>query len=136
MNTAFKTLAVITVLAAVPRPASFQTGFGQFDLGQIGPSKAEVVGIAVAAGAVVAVTVIVLYATRRKQSITGCTRSVDGITSLTDEKDNLTYTLVNGESTLNPGERVTLRGKKQKEKSGNRVFKISKIQHDYGPCQQ
>jgi hypothetical protein len=131
MNTAFETLAVITILAAVSRPASSQTG-----LGQIGPTNAEVAGVVVAAGAVVAVTAVVLYATLHKQSITGCTRSVDGIASLTDEKDNLTYTLVNGESKLHPGERVTLRGKNKKDKSGNRMFKVSKIQHDYGPCQQ
>lgn len=131
MNTTCKTLAVITILAAVSLPASSQTG-----LGQIGPSNAEVVGIAVAAGAAVAVTAVILYATLHQQSITGCTRSVNSESSLTDEKSNRTYTLVNGKSRFNPGERMTLRGKSKKDKSGHLTFKISGIQHDYGPCQQ
>lgn len=102
----------------------------QSGLGQIGPSNAEVAGAAVG---LAAVTGVVLYLTLHKTSITGCLRSEEGTNILTNETDKLTYKLVDGPN-LNPGERVKLQGKKERDKSGNLSFRVKKLSRDLGPC--
>jgi len=97
-----------------------------------GPSKPAVIGAIVG---IAAVTVIVLYVTLHKPSITGCTVSVNGINSVTDGKDKLNYVLSDQNLKLAPGERVKLRGKKRKDKSGNLIFQVKKLKRDYGLCQ-
>lgn len=127
MNTTPKLALIAILLSALPSPASAQTG-----LGRIGPSNGEVVG---AFAGVAAVTGVVLYLVLRKPSITGCVRSADGTNSLTNEKDKNSYTLVDAGSRLKPGERLTLQGRKKKDKSGKLTFQVKKIKHDYGVCQ-
>jgi hypothetical protein len=83
-----------------------------------------------------AVTGVVLYLALHKTYITGCTQSANDASSMTDEQDKRNYTLVNEGSGLKAGERVKLQGKKKKDKQGNRSFRVTKIKHDYGPCQQ
>jgi multidrug efflux pump subunit AcrA (membrane-fusion protein) len=118
---------VAALLLGLAWSATAQTGYGR-----IGPSNGAIVGAAVG---VAAATGVVLYLTLHKPSITGCVRSVDGIDTVTDEKDKGNYTVVDGDSQLKPGDRVKLQGKKRKDKSGNRTFQVKKFKRDYGPCQ-
>ena len=119
-------LATVLLLAiTIPAPAQIK-----IDLGHIGPSNAEIVGAAVG---LAAVSGVVLYLTLHKTTITGCLRSVEGANILTNEADSLTYQLIDGPR-LNPGERVKIQGKKKKDKTGNRSFRVKKLNHDYGPC--
>jgi hypothetical protein len=121
-------LATVLLLAiTIPAPAQIK-----IDLGHIGPSNAEIVGAAVG---LAAVSGVVLYLTLHKTTITGCLKSADGtnLLTLTSEADSLTYQLIDGPR-LNPGERVKIQGKKKKDKTGNRSFRVKKLNHDYGPC--
>jgi len=118
---------VVLLLLFFSRSSSGQTG-----LGGIGPTGAQVAGAAVG---VAAVTVVVLYVTLHKPSITGCVQSANGTNSLTDNKNNLTYTLVTN-AEIKPGEQVKLSGKKKKDKDGHLSFRVKKVKQDYGPCQQ
>jgi len=127
LRSAHKLALVLTLLFFFSRPSSAQTG-----LGGIGPTGAQVAGAAVG---VAAVTAVVLYVTLHKPSITGCVQSANGTNSLTDKKDNLTYTLVNN-AEIKPGEHVKLSGKKKKDKEGHLSFRVKKVKQDYGPCQQ
>ena len=127
MNSAHKLVLVLALLAVFSRFSAAQTG-----LGGIGPSGAQVAGAAIGVGAV---TVLVLYVTLHKPSITGCVQSANGTTTLMDKKNNLSYTLVNTNAEIKPGKRVKLLGRKKKDKEGNLTFRVKKIKHDYGPCQ-
>lgn len=128
LNAALKVVAAILLLAALSRSASAQTPQLKY------PSyKGAVIGAAVGVGAV---TGVVLYLALHKTYITGCTQSANDASSMTDEQDRRNYTLVNEGSGLKAGERVKLQGKKKKDKQGNRSFRVTKIKHDYGPCQQ
>jgi hypothetical protein len=130
LNAAHKVVPTVALLAVLSFSAfaSAQTG-----LGGIGPSGAQVAGAAVGVAAVIG---IVLYLTLHKPSITGCIRSGNGTNTLHDQNDNLDYILVDATSGLKPGERVKLLGKKKKDKEGNVTFRVKKLKHDYGPCQQ
>ena len=128
MKSAHKSVLVLTLLALFSRSSGAQTG-----LGNIGPSGAQVAGAAIG---VAAVTALVLYVTLHKPSITGCVHSANGTTSLTDKKNNLSYTLVNTNAEIKPGEQVKLLGKKKKDTEGHLSFRVKKVKQDYGPCQQ
>ena len=127
MTSVHKLSLVLLLLLFFSRSSSAQTG-----LGGIGPTGAQVAGAAVG---VAAVTVVVLYVTLHKPSITGCVQSANGTNSLTDNKNNLTYTLVTN-AEIKPGEQVKLLGKKKKDKDGHLSFRVKKVKQDYGPCQQ
>jgi hypothetical protein len=131
LNSALKIVAAVILIAIVSFPAAAQTNWGH-----IGPTNAQIVGIAVGAGAAIAVTGIVLYAALHKQSVTGCVRTAGGTTNLTDSKNNHSYILIDGNSQLKTGERVRLEGKKKKDKFGNLTFQVKKIKQDYGVCQE
>jgi hypothetical protein len=127
LRSAHKVALVLTLLFVFSCSSSAQTG-----LGRIGPTGAQVAGAAVG---VAAVTVVVLYATLHKPSIAGCVQSANGTNSLTDNKNNLTYTLVTN-AEIKPGEQVKLLGKKKKDKDGHLSFRVKKVKQDYGPCQK
>jgi hypothetical protein len=118
---------VLLLLLFFSRSSRAQTG-----LGGIGPTGAQVAGAAVG---VAAVTVVVLYVTLHKPSIAGCVQSANGTNSLTDNKNNLTYTVVSN-AEIKPGEQVKLLGKKKKDKDGHLSFRVKKVKQDYGPCQK
>ncbi len=126
MNLCCQVALVKALVSAIAIPAPAQ----KIDLGHIGPSNAEVVGAAVG---LAAVTGLVLYLTLHKTTITGCLRSVEGTNTLTNEADGLTYKLADGPR-LNPGERAKIQGKKKKDKTGNRSFRVKKLNRDFGPC--
>jgi hypothetical protein len=128
LNAALKAVLIVALLAVVSVSVSAQTG-----LGNIGPSGAQVAGAAVG---VAAVTILVLYVTLHKPSITGCVQSANGTTTLTDKKNNLSYTLVDTNAEIKPGAQVKLLGKKKKDKEGHLTFRVKKVKQDYGPCAQ
>jgi hypothetical protein len=109
--------------------ASAQTG-----LGGIGPSKGEIVGIAV--GAAAGITLVVYLLIPKQKTIEGCVESADSGMRLIDEKDKRTYLLVTDKVSLQPGQRVALKGKKSKDKSGTRQFRVRKLLKDQGTCKQ
>jgi hypothetical protein len=130
LNRTRKIALIVVSLAAFSFAASAQTDWGRIGGG---PSGAQVAGAAVGAGAIIG---IVLYLTLHRPSITGCIRSADSTYTITDQNGQLSYTVVNADTGLKPGERVKLQGKKKKDKYGNLTFRMKKIKHDYGPCTQ
>jgi PDZ domain-containing secreted protein len=128
LNVTYKVAFVIALMLGISFPVSAQSQKLQF------PSyKGAVIGAAVGVGAGVAV--LVLYLTLRNPAITGCMQSADGAFSLTDDKDHLSYALVDETSGLKAGERVKLKGKKKKDKQGKLSFHVTKVKKDYGSCQ-
>jgi hypothetical protein len=67
-------------------------------------------------------------------SLVGCTRTLMNGLSLTDENDNLTYTLLSSKGDLRPGEKVELKGVVAKDQSGSRTFRVREAVTDYGTC--
>jgi hypothetical protein len=122
----------IAMLCLVASPASAQiTNFP--NLGHIGPSNAEVAGAIIGAAAVVAV--VVYLAIPKQTTIEGCAETVNGLSRITSEKDKRIYELVIGDLPIKEGERFKLKGKKHKDKSGQRQFTVKKIVADLGVCQ-
>lgn len=105
---------------------------------QIGPSKGEVVGVAVAAVAVVAAAIIIpVEISKSHHTLKGCILSTPaGLELRTD--DNKTYALSGTTAGLAPGSTIRLHGDKQKHDknaTGDQVFVVQKMQKNYGPCQ-
>jgi len=112
-------------------PATAQAG-GFPNLGHIGPSTGEVVGILVGAG--VAIGVVVYLVIPKHKTIEGCVLTNDGGLRLTSDKDKQAYALGMDNSVLQPGRRFRLKGKPGKKKSGTRDFRVTKVIKDEGPC--
>jgi hypothetical protein len=94
-----------------------------------------VAGIVVASVAVgVLVTVLVLHYRHKRSSITGCVNSgSNGVRFIVDEKDKRMYTLSSGALGIQPGDRMTLQGKR--EQSGKAlVFQAQTVTKDFGVC--
>ncbi len=109
------------------------TGVYTAPKGGYGSSTGIAVGAAAAAGAGVAVGYLVL---RSHRTVVGCVQpSTEGV-KLMNEKDQRTYALLASNISLNPGERVALRGKKSKDDSGRPTFDVAKLVKDYGACKQ
>ncbi|GEM_PF-5260384 len=113
------------------RPASAQQSGGFPDLGHIGPSKAEVVGILV--GAAVVIGVIVYLAIPKQKTIEGCIESAQGELRLTTDKHTYAFG-ANSTVKLQPGQRVVLKGKPRKKHAGIREFEVRKLVKEEGRC--
>src|SRR5260370_24845541 len=107
----FMALALWLLLA---RPAFPQTG-----LGNIGPSKGQVIAaIAGAAAVITAVGFLIYHETHKHSSITGCLASVaDGLV-LQNEKDKKVYVLSGNSAGLTTAHRATVQGKKTTDSRG------------------
>ena len=123
-------VVLIATLFLTSSTANAQVG----GFGRIGPSNGEIAGIAV--GAAAGIAVIVYLVIPKQKTIEGCVESADGGMRLTDEKDKRTYLLITDKVSLQPGERVALKGKKSKDKSGTRQFRVRKLLKDQGTCKQ
>ena len=124
----FSTVLLLCLLLAFP---SFPQAFS----GHIGPSTGEVVGVVVGvvAAAVVVVVVLVVHDSH-KHTIDGCVASgPDGLTLL-NKKDNKVYALSGDYASLKAGERVALKGQKNKDSSGKSIFQVNKVNKNYGAC--
>lgn len=111
-------------------PAGAQSGGGK-----IGASNGEIVGAAIGIGAAVTVAILIPV-TRSHHVSTGCVMtSANGLGLQTS--DGKTYALEGDASTIKVGEKVKLHGskiKKTKDASGPGVFRVEKLNRDYGPC--
>ncbi len=105
--------------------------------GNIGPSQGEVVGAAVGIGAVIVVAIIVpVEISHSHHTLAGCVfTGPNGLELRTS--DSKTYALEGDAASIKVGDRVKLHGskvKKTKDTSGDQVFKVEKLNRDYGSC--
>jgi hypothetical protein len=103
----------------------------------IGPSTGEVVGIGVAVGAVIAVAIIVPVEIGRSHHIvTGCVMTSANGPEL-QTSDGKTYALEGDAVSIKVGDKVKIHGskiKKTKDSTGPGIFRVEKLNRDYGPC--
>jgi len=102
------------------------------DWGRIGPSNAEIAGIIIGAAAVIGVVIYVVIP--KQKTIEGCVEAGDAGLTLKSEKNKTTYSLATGSISLQPGRRVTLKGKFEKKTTGLRGFEVRKLVKDEGAC--
>jgi len=109
--------------------------------GGYGSGKAIGIGVGAAAGAAVAVILLVRHhhhtssQAQTQTYVTGCTQSIQDGVSLTNEKDNQTYSLITDSKSVKTGERVAFKGVVvPTEGSGNPVFQAQSLIKDYGAC--
>ena len=105
--------------------------------GSIGPSQGEVVGAAVGVVAAVTVVVVVLVEVNKSHhTVNGCVSAgANGLELETSDRRH--YTLEGDAASVKVGDRVKLHGskvKKTKDSSGDQVFKVQKLNKDFGPC--
>ncbi len=102
--------------------------------------KAIGIGVGAAAGAAVGIALLVRHhhhgAGKTQTYVTGCTQSIQDGISLTNEKDNQTYSIMSASKSLKAGERMTLKGVvvATTDGSGNPTFQIQGLIKDYGAC--
>lgn len=90
-------------------------------------------GIAIGAAAAAGIGVAYLVMRNRK-SVEGCLTETAGGATLVDAKTNKTYMVDTGDLSLKAGERVKLRGRKEKTTAGAPEFAAKKLVKDYGSC--
>jgi hypothetical protein len=125
-------VCALLLTSSLQARAQNSPSFGSFD---IGPSRAQIVGVAIGIGAVGAgIGLGVYYGIHHGRSLTGCATSTSvGLELQTD--DHQTYAL-NGEvAAIKSGNRVRVGGKKSKKDSAAaRSFLVEKVSKDFGPC--
>jgi hypothetical protein len=104
----------------------------------VGPSTGQIVGVAVGAGAVIAVgTIVIVEVHKSHHIIKGCvTAGPDGIL-VHNDGDRKIYALTGITANVKVGDIVKVNGnknKKQKDSAGDEDFIVAKINKDYGPC--
>ena len=126
----FRIFMALSLCLLLARPAFPQTG-----LGNIGPSKGQVIAaIAGAAAVITAVGFLIYHKTHKHSSITGCLASVaDGLV-LQNEKDKKVYVLSGNSAGLKGGDRVTVKGKKTKDSSGKPSLQVEALTKNFGTC--
>jgi len=105
--------------------------------GNIGPSNGEVIGVAVGAVAVVVVGVVVaVEVSKAHHTLNGCViAGPNGLELVTT--DSRRYALQGDAATIKVGDRVKIHGsriKKTKDTQGDQVYRLEKLNKDYGPC--
>jgi hypothetical protein len=93
--------------------------------------------VGVAAGAAVGIALLVHHhraAARSEASLIGCTQPLLNGISLTNEKDNQSYTIIPGKTPLQPGERVEIKGVVGDEGSTTRAFRVQSLVKNFGTC--
>lgn len=107
-------------------------------LGDLGPSKGEVVGVGIAAVAIVAAVIIVPVEIHKSHhTLKGCILSTPAGLELRTA-DNEVYALSGTTADIVPGNKVRLHGNHQKHDknaAGDQVFLIQQMQKNYGHCQ-
>jgi hypothetical protein len=101
--------------------------------------KAIGIGVGAAAGAAVGIALLVRHhhhaAGKTQTYVTGCTQAVQDGISLTNEKDNQTYSIMSSSNSIKAGERMTLKGHVVTTgESENPEFQIQSLIKDYGTC--
>jgi hypothetical protein len=118
---------LVCVLAAVSSgPARAQIG--------VSNAQATVAGVAIVAVAV-GIGVVVYFTLRQSPTITGCAVTAANGLNLASEGERQTFLLTGDTADIKPGDRVKLKGKRQKkDAAGNRPFLVSNLKEDYGAC--
>ena len=103
------------------------------------PRKIHVGAVPRWGGAAVGIALLVRHhhhaADKTQTYVTGCTQSIQDGISLTNEKDNQTYSIMSGSQSLKAGERMTLKGVVvATDGSRNPAFQIQSLIKDYGTC--
>ena len=101
-----------------------------------GPSGAEVVGVAVGAGAVVA-TLVAVEVHHAHHTINGCTSNGPSGIQLQTSGGAKTYLLSGNTAHITAGEHVRLHGAKVKPSRHSNIdptFLVERENKDYGPC--
>lgn len=100
-------------------------------------SNGTIIGVIVGAVAGVAVVVIVAIHYSKKRTITGCVSSGANGMTIADEKDKEIYALSGETTSIKPGDRMTLQGRKAKSKGSDKtlVWEAGKVTKDFGVCQ-
>jgi len=95
------------------------------------------IGIVAAAAAVGVVATVLILHYSKKRAITGCVNSgTDGMT-ITDEKDKQIYALSGNTTSIKPGDRMKLRGRKVKAMGPDKttpVWEAKQVAKDFGVC--
>lgn len=100
-------------------------------------SNGQIAAAAVIAGVVIGVGIYVIYKVIPKQkTITGCVEAVDNGLRMTDAKDKKSYILEIETFAIKPGQHLSVKGKKSKDKSGILRLSVKKIVKDFGACTQ
>jgi hypothetical protein len=102
-----------------------------------GHGKAIGIGVGAAAAAGIGIALLVHHhhaAARSEASLVGCTQSVLNGLSLKNEKDNQTYMLISGDTSLQSGQRVELKGTAAKGESQAHLFRVRSLVNRYGSC--
>ncbi|HEY4008950.1 MAG TPA: hypothetical protein VGM11_02280 [Acidobacteriaceae bacterium] len=105
---------------------------------RVGPSTGEVVGVGVAAVAVVAAVIIIpIEVNKSHHTLKGCVLSTPAGLELRTT-DNKTFALSGTTTDIAAGNTLRLHGNHQKhskDTAGDQVFLVQKMQKNYGPCQ-
>lgn len=114
-----------------------QTNGGGFNLGNIGPSGAQVYGGIVGGAAAVGVITYLAIHYSKKRAVTGCITSAENGMTVTDEKDHQTYVLSGNTADITPGARLKVAGKKVKSKTADATldWRATKVKKNFGACQ-
>jgi len=142
-------MGVFLLSLAVCAAASAQYGGGSGGTGGMGPGgsngsggygsgSGKAIGIGVgAAAAAVGVALLVHHhhvANRSEISVVGCTQSVLNGISVKNEKDDQTYRILFRGASLQPGERVELKGVVADKESVPPTFRAQTLVNTYGKC--
>jgi hypothetical protein len=127
-------ILLITCLRLTSGRVVAQQGSGFPNLGNIGPSKGEVIGAIAGAAAVIGLAVYLLIP--KQKTIEGCVQSSDSGLRLKGDKDKHIYALDTNTLNLQPGQHVTLKGRVRKTHSGTRDFGVNKLVKDEGTCSE
>lgn len=105
---------------------------------KIGPSNGEVIGVAVGAGAAIAVGVIVAVEVHKSHhTLKGCVTSNTSGLELLNDGNKKVYALTGMTTGVKPGDVVRVHGNKQKYKKGSpghQDFTVEKMVRDFGAC--
>jgi len=138
MNRDTKAAASILALLSVFVSGCCQTG-SPCENTTIGPSKGEIVGIAIGAIAGTAVVVGTAVAISHDHHILkGCVSTGPDGLQLSRDSDKKVFALVGASADIKPGEKLKLHGtkqKKQKGSPGNQQFVVEKVTKDFGRCE-
>jgi hypothetical protein len=94
-----------------------------------------VVAIVAVSAAVVVVTVLAITQARGR-TITGCVKPGESGMLVTNERDKQVYVVSGDTEGVNPGERLSLTGKRIKSSSGTTlVWETKNIHKNFGSCQ-
>lgn len=102
----------------------------------IGPSGAEVAGVAIGVGAAAA-TVIAVEVHHAHHTLNGCVSGSPARISLQTQRGAQTYVLSGNLANVTPGERVRVHGtriKQDKRSTSVPTFLVESKTKDYGPC--